>query len=287
MSDKLFRTNVFGGYKKEDVQAYITSLETALTKLQEQVDSGNTGSVEETPKQSVSAAQPKAASPEVEKEIAIGEDVVVFGDTPEEGMEPERTQSEPDAPALDSAEETGTEDVEESAGQKELEEARRELEQVKTELQDTKAELEISGRLCEQSKRRLELALSEKELLEDEAEKLREERKNYEKDYDAVKDVLLNARLDAEIILTRARKEANQLLEETHRQIETQKKESVETLMRHLVENHTGLQASKYYLEEQVKSIERTEEQIKTLQNKMENFLVEDSEQEEELKTDH
>ena len=42
---------------------------------------------------------------------------------------------------------------------------------------------------------------------------------------------------------------------------------------------HYGLQASKYSLEEHVKSIERTERQIKVIQDKMEDFLETDNEE--------
>lgn len=313
MSDKLFRINLFGGYKKEDVQAYVASLEAELTRMQEQMSSGSAAlhdkvQEEASKVEAVGEAVSKAGTleegasgaevlqeasktgtageevPMAGKEMTIGEDVVIFQDVAEEVIKAEEAAlhtgtGEPQEGT--SGESVGEKEEEKAEQQRVLEEARSELEQVKRELQDTRAELEISSRLCEQSKLRLELALTEKERLTDEVEKFRENQKNYERDYAAVKDVLLNARLDAEIILTKARKEAKELLEHTQKQIEEQKKESVETLMRHLVENHTGLQASKYYLEEQVKSIERTEKQIEALQTKMENFLEPDFDGEE------
>lgn len=245
MSDKLFRTNMFGGYNKEDVQLYIARLEAEVVRLQE-ADSTRREPLEKTRAED----QEGTAKPEENAE----EDVFVL-DALSEGLERNST------------------DIERGA---ELEKARRELEQVKSELLDTRQELESSRRLCEESRKRLQFVSDEKGQLEDEVDKLRERQSNYEKDYEAVKEVLLNARIDAEIIRTKARKEAELLLENTQKRIMEQKKESASELLRHLTENCDGLLISKTYLKEQVNSIERTEKQIKELKSKIEDFMEED-----------
>lgn len=265
MSDKLFRTNVFGGYNKEDVQTYIASLEAELVRLQEQ-----------------NAVQESHAESE-EKEEKAEADVIVLNDILEEtgsetnNQEPEASVAGESSPVNDENEkefEKTTQELEKA--QQELEETQQELEQLKLELNDMKSELNVSRRLCEQSRMRLEFVSAEKERLEDETEELREKQKNYEKDYDAIKEVLLNARIDAEIIRTKAKKEAELLLEDTQKRIMEQKKESIEELMRHLIENRDGLHASKTYLKEQVNNLERTEKQIEVLQSRIEDFMEEE-----------
>lgn len=52
-----------------------------------------------------------------------------------------------------------------------------------------------------------------------------------------------------------------------------QKKESLLELIQRLVENYSGLQASQYYLAEQVKNIGRMEKRIETIQNNVEHIL--------------
>ncbi|MCI8597021.1 MAG: hypothetical protein HFJ10_01040 [Lachnospiraceae bacterium] len=261
MSNKLFRTNMFGGYKKEDVLSYIAKLEAELTRSQELL----------AQKDNIPEASKVTRPKEAEAVQSVYEDVIVLSDTQEEAQADREFYEDSQGVGADKASSGACEEQ-----NKELEEALRELELVKQELEDKKAELEASSRLCDQSRARLNLALTEKEMLENEAEKLREEQKRYEQDYDAVKEVLLNARIDAEIILTKAKKEAKLLLENTQRQISEQKKETVGELMRQLVENYNGLQTSKYHLERQVKSIERTTQQIEVIQSKMEDFLGED-----------
>ena len=165
--------------------------------------------------------------------------------------------------------------------QKELAETRLELEKVKRELKDAVAQLESKTQMNERNETRLKTITAEKKKLEDEVQQLREEKRNYDEDYSAIKEVLLNAQINAEIITTRARKEAEHLLENTQRQIEDQKKEAVTELMRNLAENYNGLQISKHYTEEQIRNIDRMEKQIKSIQSKMECLLEADADSKE------
>lgn len=258
MSDKLFRTNVFGGYNKEDVQTYIASLEAEVVRLQEQ------NTVQESHIESE------------EKEEKAEADVIVLNDILEE-IGSETNNQQPEASVSGESSPVNDENQKEfEKTRQELEETQQELEQVRLELNDMKSELNVSRRLCEQSRMRLEFVSAEKERLEDETEELREKQKIYEKDYDAIKEVLLNARIDAEIIRTKAKKEAELLLEDTQKRIMEQKKESIEELMHHLIENREGLHASKTYLKEQVNNLERTEKQIEVLQSRIEDFMEEE-----------
>ncbi len=265
MEDKLFRTSVFGGYKKEDVLTYISKLETELLQTQNLLHMRD----ESSKKQS-----------DIDITESKNMDIFVLDEEGEESGEQEGGSTNPQPQKAESpdrqegvtfAQEQNMEIFAEQ--QKLLTQAKSEMEQMKNDLIQVRGELQASNRLYEQSEMKLQLVIAEKNGFENELEKLREQQKNYEKDYNAVKDVLFNARLDAEIILTKAKKEAQLLLENTQKQICEQKKESVEGLMRHLGENYSGLRTSKFYLEEQVKSIERTERQIEEIQSKMVDFL--------------
>ncbi len=244
MRNRLFRSSIFGGYKKEDVQAYIARLEAEITRSQ-----------------GPAATETKTASA-LEKTAQGIDDVVVLSDILEEFSSDTLAEKIPSSEKMPEGE-TPKKQPENGA----LESETRNSHQ--TPVPSVK-ELE---RKLEEAKEQLKEALAQKESLEKETRRLREERRSYEQDYGAVKEVLLNARLDAEIILTKARKEARLLIENTKRQIAEQRKASVTELMRHLSENHSGLQASKYYLEEQVKNIERAEKQIEALKIQMEDFL--------------
>ena len=237
MDNKFFRTRVFGGYNKEDVQSYINRLEAELARMQAQPsavqqDSSNIGEDES-------------------KAILEKEDMLVLEEVPEQQEEA----------VLQKSPGTGEDKVSDESKQKQT---------------DMELELKDLHNLCEQQEKRLQMILTENQQLTGELEKLQEERENYEKDYKALKDVLLNARVDAEIIVTKAKREAQLIIDKAHKQISQQKKESVDELMHQL---HYGLQASKYSLEEHVKSIERTERQIKVIQDKMEDFLETDNEE--------
>lgn len=264
MGDKLFRTKIFGGYRKEDVKDYVTKLELELMKVQAQLQVSLTPS-ESSKQQNIDN---------------IDEDVIVLNDIEGdyEGVKEESTILK------EAAVKESTEVVDSVEQQKEFVEVKLECEKVKRDLETAKVQLERINQVCEKNEARLKAVSAEKKQLEDEVEKLREEKKNYEKDYDAIKEVLLNAKVNAEIVITRARKEANLLLEDTQRQITEQKKESITELMRHLTENYNGLQVSKYYMEEQAKNIDCMEKQIKSIQCKMESFLGMDANKEENLK---
>ncbi len=254
MREKLFRTSAFGGYKKEDVQMYVAKLEEELVRVQAQLTEGQ-GLLKE--------------SGETQKEQARagGDDIIIFDDTQEEIQaidEKERNASPSKIP--DAEKETAAS----ADWEQELAAARQKLIEMKTQLK-------ASNKLYTQSKKRLKLVLAEKKQLEDETARLREEQKKYEGNYDAVKEVLLNARIDAEIIRTKAKNEARALIEETHKRIEQEKQDSILELIHALNTNRNGLETSKYYLEEQVNGIECMEKQLDTIRDDLKKFLVMDT----------
>ncbi len=274
MQEKLFRTSAFGGYKKEDVRMYVARLEEELVRLQARLTDG---------KSSADAS----AAPAAEKAPAEGEDIIVFSDTQEAPEEISEQEMEPPAgeipakeppagevPAEEPSAEKTSDAEKETAASADWE---NELASARLELRETKMQLKASNKLYAQSKKRLKLVLSEKKQLEDEAFQLREEKKKYEDNYDAVKEVLMNARIDAEIIRTKAKNEAKLLLEETHRRIAQEKEKSILELVHALNANRTGLETSKYYLEEQVNGIACMEKQLDAIRDELKKFLVMDT----------
>lgn len=257
MKDTLFRACVFGGYKKEDVNAYVGKLESEIARLEAQL--------QERGGEQMSKAAPETPNP-------YEDDIIVLSESADEESPAEAAigeDSEKTPEDYGSKSDTGkNEDVAGNADsvQKELEEAKLEIERLKRSLDDARAE-------CEQSTKDLRLAVLEKQQLEVETEKIRHELEEYGVDRDAIKEVLLNARVDAEVILTKARQESKLLLENTNKQISDQKRTVALELVNQLSENYIGLQASRSRLEEQVRSMERMEKEIEKIKLRVEDKL--------------
>lgn len=230
MKSELFRTHMFGGYRKEDVDSYIEKLESEVARLEGELKNSSGGGQSAVPAEQL----------ELEDFIFLGGE----GET-EEGVWEETARAAVSAPP------------------------QREAADVQAEIEGLKLELETEKAKCEQAVKLLQTAIYEKQKLSDEVEELRTTQQGFESDRDAIKEVLMNARVNAEVIMTKARREARMLLEDTHRQINEQKRETMLQLMGQLSENYSGLQASKYFLEEQVKNIESMERQISEIRNKM------------------
>lgn len=177
-------------------------------------------------------------------------------------------------------------DEEEASAQAGPEERDSSYEQLKAESEEELREaLKEEKSKLDQMMQLLQKALCEKQQLEQELERLQKDQQSYEEDRDAIKEVLMNARVQAEVLLTKARKEARliledaqnqasqqqqaaiaQLMEDAHRQIDRRERETIGQLMGQLNENYNGLQTSKYFL---IKSIESMEKQIAELQDRM------------------
>lgn len=227
MRSELFRTHMFGGYRKDDVDAYIEKLESEIIRLETQAKSGP-----DVQSKSVPSRQPEF------------EDFIVLGG--EEDVVPVESVEEPAIPVREQAEQP-----------------------VNAEVERLKRELEEERLKGDQSARMLQVAIYEKQRLSDELEALKKEQQGFIGDRDAIKEVLMNARVNAEVIMTKARREARLLLEDAQRQIVEQKRETMTQLMGQLSENYSGLRASKYLLEEQLKSIETMERQIAEIRNRV------------------
>ena len=262
MNERMFRTNIIGGYNKDDVRYYVESLEKELEQLkgkgktfQPAADALQAQAEDDTlildggqgaANENVPAAEEKSPA---DKELKVGKE----GETSKElALEKERAQKL----------EQRTAELE-----KELAEARDSVRQLEAELEKTRA-------LKEHHEKNSRIAQLEKEKLEMEVKQLNEERKNYEDDYKAVKSVLLDARVDAEIIVAKARKKADLLLEDTERQMVLKQREIMNNLISNLAENNNKLTVSKYYLEEQVKGLEKTQKQIQEIQDNVELYLI-------------
>ena len=228
MKNELFRTHLFGGYRKEDVDAYIEKLEAEVARLEDGRKDGP----------AVRQGSALIESAELEDFIFLGGE--------EETEAVVKTAAEPVAPAH---------------GKMEAE--------VQAEIEELKQKLEVERAKCDQAARLLQVATYEKQQLTDEVKELREAQRGYEGDREAIKEVLMNARVNAEVIMTKARREARILLEDTHRQINEERRQTMARLMGQVSENCSGLRASKFVLEEQVKSIESMEKQIAELRDRM------------------
>lgn len=222
---------MFGGYRKEDVDAYIEKLESEIVRLEGQLRDG--------PEVRSRSVPPRR--PELEDFIALGGE--------EDGTE---------AVIQESAAELGR-----PAGE------RPELDDFRAEIDKLKHELEAEKLKSDQAARMLQVAMYEKQKISDELEELRKDQQGFVGDREAIKEVLMNARVNAEVIMTKARREARLLLEDTQRQICEQKRETMAQLMGQLSENYSGLRASKYLLEEQLKSIETMEKQIAEIRDRV------------------
>lgn len=227
MSSKLFRNQMFGGYKKEDVDEYIQKLEAEVARLEAGEKSG-------------SDVQP-SSKPEQPADM---EDFIVLdaeGELPVQGSEQEQ-QGKPICVA-------------------------------DTELEQLKAELEEERAKYDQTSRMLQRMIFEKQELADEVEELRTEQQSYVKDRDAIKEVLINTKINAEIVMAQARREARLLLEDARKRIDEEKQEKMAQLMGQLSEKYTGLQVSRCVLEEQVKTIEGMEQQLADIRRKMQSDI--------------
>lgn len=113
-----------------------------------------------------------------------------------------------------------------------------------------------------------------REIME-ELKSYKRESEDYEEDYKAVKDMLLNVRADAELITAKAREKARLIVENAQKQIMDTHKETFRILARCLEDNQKSLAASKRYLEEQIKKVERAQQEISVLEESMKRFLEE------------
>lgn len=277
MNDRMFRTNLIGGFNKEDVRDYVESLERELARLKERgastqntadggllpndedtlVLTGNLGQITEE-NQHLSKNEEKE-----KKETTC--------------LQPELEKKRQEIEAQLSKECRKTEMLEQRV--KELE---AEASDAKLKLERSQTDLKEMAIQTEQKEKDLRILQLEKEKLELQVKQLNEERKDYEEDYKAVKNVLLDARINAEIIMAKARERAESLLKKAEREALQKQRQSLNGLVKNLAENNSKLGVSKYYLEEQVKEIEKTQKQIQEIQDSMALYLAADNKKSED-----
>lgn len=279
--EELFRTCVFGGYNKDDVLGYVHQLENELERLKSrEADTG------------------KRKKARVENEGNIEGDMIVFNEQAVEEPLPENERMKTERPARETMlQESETSDaMRRLKGQ--LERTKAELEQVRKLLQEKESLIERSSRELEEKEwqiRKNNRLLEEKEFeaaensrqlndVKRECEKLQKEHEAYEDDYRAIKNVLLNARVDAGVIVAKAQEKAKLIMEEAQRNVQIETRKSAALLVDHLKENQEGLDVSKVYLEQQLKSIDNVKQQIEGIRSNIENMYFE-KEKEKEKET--
>lgn len=334
MRNNMFRTCVFGGYNKEDVDEYVAMLESELEDLrvgakqsaqkepqpeskESQVRSADSGddvivlgeSSPKTQKPAQETAPASVVSAATEKEIAR---LLMLNGKLEEELAAAKRELERKSQEQEKRAETVTTSetkvtrlsvlntslreelstVKEqlrltesklSTAQQTLQQREIELAQKNQQIQELEIKLQSSDRQSLQNELRMKNALDEKDKLNQEIARLRSEietlqaeRQNYQDDYKAVKNVLLNARVDAEIIVAKAQEKSKLIMQNTQRQIAQKRQESVEELVKRLSENSSVLRRTQFYLEEQAKSMEEVQKKIQMIQDNMETILTDE-----------
>lgn len=227
---EMFRTCIFGGYNKNDVNEYVHSLENEIEKFQNEKEKG-------TDTITLSTEQEKSA-------VENGQDIFIFDEIPkkETSLSQEAHENRGNNVSADEAE-RGVSDFIEN----EKEKYENEITALKMKCQDLKEELVA----------------------------LRKERDEYEDDYKAVKNVLLNARVDAEIIVAKAREKANLIMKDATKKLEDKRKESYILFTKCIEENQNSLVISKEYFESQIRNIEDVQKKIKMLKMSVNKSQVE------------
>lgn len=259
----LFRTSIIGGYNKSDVKDYIRRLELELmrAKVEREGTERNFHEMDgEKGSPDVLVLNEMSGRDTVEKEVLTDEHKrVEMNDARIDELNQKLKEAEEELALKD----------------KKLIEKEQQLNVENKELREKLSKLlEITPDNGQNEKKIEELSLLN-ENLQKEKERLLEERRNYESDYAAVKNVLLNARVDAEIIVSKARAKADAILKDAQQQIEDRKREACDLLIKCLEDNQYNLSISKSRMEEQIKSIEKVNDEIHVLQENVRKFQEE------------
>lgn len=150
---------------------------------------------------------------------------------------------------------------------------KREEKHVQTEESKNERKLETQREYYEKQLKELEEKYQE---LQRKNEMMQKERAVYDEDYKAVKSVLLNARVDAEIIVAKAREKAKLIIKDAQNSIENSRKKQYAISLKCLEENQNRLILSKGYFEEQIRNIENVQKEMRNIKKEMEkqNFTI-------------
>lgn len=244
-SDKEFRTVLFGGYSKEDVQEYLKTIE----KDSEVAKFGYQSEITEL----------KAELEKSREEKDKLEEIARWYRGKLDEFENKKMSSQ-----------TETEIYVE------------ELKKQKTENENLRhkfAELQGKTRILLEENRRMEKELeklngagisSEKNMqLEDEMQQLKEEKEKYQEDVQAIKKVLKDARMSAEYIKEEARKEAEGILNQAQKESRDLIEQRKTQIDQELEDRGIRFMAAKYKMEAYRKEINDTQQKLYNLYSDM------------------
>lgn len=117
---------------------------------------------------------------------------------------------------------------------------------------------------------KLKAAKAELKAAKEELEQKEQQYEAYEEDYKAIKNVLLNARVDAGIIVAKAQEKAKLIVDDAQKRAQIQAQSSVAYLVDHLKENQMGLDTSRLYLEKQIQSIDHIKQEMEKVRENIE-----------------
>lgn len=244
-SDKEFRTVLFGGYSKEDVQEYLKTIE----KDSEVAKFGYQSEITELKAELEKSREEKDKLEEIARRYRG---------------------------KLDEFENK------KMSSQTETEIYVEELKKQKTENENLRhkfAELQGKTRILLEENRRMEKELeklngagisSEKNMqLEDEMQQLKEEKEKYQEDVQAIKKVLKDARMSAEYIKEEARKEAEGILNQAQKESRDLIEQRKTQIDQELEDRGIRFMAAKYKMEAYRKEINDTQQKLYNLYSDM------------------
>lgn len=244
-SDKEFRTVLFGGYSKEDVQEYLKTIE----KDSEVAKFGYQSEITELKAELEKSREEKDKLEEIARRYRG---------------------------KLDEFENK------KMSSQTETEIYVEELKKQKTENENLRhkfAELQGKTRILLEENRHMEKELeklngagisSEKNMqLEDEMQQLKEEKEKYQEDVQAIKKVLKDARMSAEYIKEEARKEAEGILNQAQKESRDLIEQRKTQIDQELEDRGIRFMAAKYKMEAYRKEINDTQQKLYNLYSDM------------------
>lgn len=239
-NNMLFRTCVFGGYNKNDVDEYIKEIENEMEKLK---------NISNTTADDLNKEEHNDF--EYGKNTKFKDDVLVFGlDNNKE--------------IIENTEKENSSDDQINLLQKEVTEKNKTIDLLTIQLMEKNNEIEQLKQISKEEKE--SNTITKNIELEKEVVELREEKRKYEDDYKAIKSVLLNARVDAEIIIAKANEKAKAVLEEANKSVLIKKQEALNLTLKCLEDNCNSLLLAQKEMEEQIKGIENTKSKMKELE---------------------
>lgn len=109
----------------------------------------------------------------------------------------------------------------------------------------------------------------ENQRLREELESMKDRRTRSEEDYEAIKKVLLDARVDAGVITAKAQERANQMIAETEEYLEKRKRQAIAEFCKEMENRGIELLTSKYKIQAQMENLEKAYEELRQVRQYM------------------